>query len=557
MSDLHDGPPFDETFEELAAGYFDEVLNDAELEQFKQLLREDDRRVRRFAELAQLHQIIESEITYHKQAQKFNLNPEPNDSGVANALAELASLYEDNLKPSLSFAAWREEQASRALAKRRRVFLFRFIIGGACAAVIALATVFAVMLVGGDVPDTTIADQPRESVQPPERAPAAPRIVATLTATHNAQWAEQPAEGASAPGGSTSADPAPGDALHPGSRLTLTAGFAEITTARGAVVILEAPATVEFTDSDNALSLHTGKLVGICETDSSKGFVVRTPHLDITDLGTRFGVDLSLPYETQVHVLEGEVALTREPAQGRSLLSEQLGAGRAVTYGPVQGLAQIDFEPEAFIGDMRTAALRPDFAGSSAIWLGQVAGDLGQDMRKSDSLQVFLERSGFTLPRAVAVDFNRESEWAPHLGIGKHRVAAGERVDVYLLHFDLVSGHQQPEHFTLDFGRPILGVIGTQTVLDQTDTLLGMSGVIYPVFNEDPLQIGGGHRGLNYRHITLDADQAALELKNDLVSISPSGTELRLRLWGGEPGVVTRMDQVRVLVRSLDADNKP
>lgn len=122
--------------------------------------------------------------------------------------------------------------------------------------------------------------------------------VATLTDTQNAQWS-----------GLDGATLVAGSSLYPGQRLTLTAGFAEITTARGAVAILEAPATIEFIDSDNALRLHGGKLVGLCHTPSSQGFVVKTSHADITDRGTEFGVQ-ARPDGVDATVFVGAIELT-------------------------------------------------------------------------------------------------------------------------------------------------------------------------------------------------------------------------------------------------------
>ena len=64
-----------------------------------------------------------------------------------------------------------------------------------------------------------------------------PRVLATTE--HDAVWDRQP-----------------GEDLYAGQRLTLTQGFAEITTTRGAVAILEAPVTIELLNNDNALRLH-------------------------------------------------------------------------------------------------------------------------------------------------------------------------------------------------------------------------------------------------------------------------------------------------------------
>lgn len=167
------------------------------------------------------------------------------------------------------------------------------------AAVILLAVTIALVFSGTPSPDPRVATAPDRLDQP-----AVATAVATLTAERDAVW-----------GGAGPASLAAGATLHAGQRLTLTAGIAELTTKRGAVAVIEAPATVELIDH-NALHLHAGKLVGICETDSSKGFIVRTPALDVVDLGTRFGVDASA-LATEVHVYQGEVQVTR-PTPGAS-----------------------------------------------------------------------------------------------------------------------------------------------------------------------------------------------------------------------------------------------
>ncbi|MEM9345260.1 MAG: FecR domain-containing protein [Planctomycetota bacterium] len=134
------------------------------------------------------------------------------------------------------------------------------------------------------------------NIQPPKG-----NTVATLTAERDAVWSNDSLERAIAPGSS----------LRAGQRLTITRGFAEITTRSGAVAILQAPCTVELIDHDNAIRLISGKLVGICETGLSKGFLVRAPHMDVTDLGTRFGVDAASPAHTDIHVFEGKVEINR------------------------------------------------------------------------------------------------------------------------------------------------------------------------------------------------------------------------------------------------------
>lgn len=171
----------------------------------------------------------------------------------------------------------------------------------AAAAAVLLACVLAVLLLTGpdQGPDQgpELAQTRQEPDENPYAAPAAQPApaVATLTAQRDTDWANEILS--------------PGTRLRAGERLTLIRGLAEITTNRGAVAVIEAPASIEFLDHNNAIRLHSGRLVGICETGLSKGFLVQTPHMAITDLGTEFCVDVSDNNTSTVHVLQGEVAV--------------------------------------------------------------------------------------------------------------------------------------------------------------------------------------------------------------------------------------------------------
>jgi len=224
---------------------------------------------------------------------------------------------------------------------RQQVRAHRALLIGIAAVLVLGLTIF-LALQGGN---TTPATGPTDFVQAPKDHEAPAPTVATLTATHHATWAQHSAEGASAPGSL-----ALGTKLHPNDRLTLTAGFAQITTQHGAVAILEAPCTVELTDNNNALRLIAGKLVGICETESSEGFLVRTPHMDVTDLGTRFGVDASAPDATEVHVYQGEVEVSRSPIAGGDDASvERLVRGEAVRASEdTAGLTRLAADDDRF-----------------------------------------------------------------------------------------------------------------------------------------------------------------------------------------------------------------
>jgi|GEM_PF-1528822 len=188
---------------------------------------------------------------------------------------------------------------------------------GVAAAVLLAFVLFNPFGGNEDATDAPFAtDHPNDSIKPGPVGPAQSTAVATLTATHDAEWASQPG-GDVRPGALR-----PGTQLTVGQRLTLTQGVAEITTARGAVAILEAPATIELLNNDNAMHLHAGKLVGSCYSESSKGFVVKTDHADIIDIGTEFGVEVRDNNVTAT-VMTGEIEMDVPGSAPQRLTQDQ------------------------------------------------------------------------------------------------------------------------------------------------------------------------------------------------------------------------------------------
>lgn len=203
----------------------------------------------------------------------------------------------------LAELGWLEQQAEASMVQlhhlqqpwHRSPWLIGF---GSLAAVVAIALLLVVVFTGPNGSPPIAQDTNEPGTISPTAPPAISPIVATLTAERDAVW-----------------DRRPGGDLYAGQRLTLTQGFAEIRTKRGAVVYLEAPATIGFLDHENAVYLYAGKLVGFCDTVFSKGFTVKTDHAEVIDLGTEFGVSVR-GQQTQVHVYQGEVTVAPKRVDG-------------------------------------------------------------------------------------------------------------------------------------------------------------------------------------------------------------------------------------------------
>ena len=299
---------------------------------------------------------------------------------------------------------------------------WQFVVPSGIAALLAIAVVLIVVLPGKTTTSSPpIANDSSDPREPGPVGPAQSRVVATLTAERDAVWGSQPGGGLR-----------PGASLTAGQRLTLTQGFAEITTKRGAVAVLEAPCTIELLDHPNAMILQAGKLVGICETGSSKGFLVRTPHMDVTDLGTRFGVDASRADTTEVHVMVGEVEV-RSSHAGIGTAATRLAAGesaRADGSGPV---VRIEHDPDRF------ASALPTIIDLLRTGQGLAIGDVdpnwmivevdGKELDKPLSLHVFdePETRGFGPKDAQWVGIKTDDqEWVS----GKMRYVIKTQVEV-------------------------------------------------------------------------------------------------------------------------------
>lgn len=207
------------------------------------------------------------------------------------------------------------------------------------AAALVLIAATLVLSLGIGTPDDN-APRPGYSPRPADPAtPASQPVVATLTAENDARWqyaSQQPT-------------PAVGSKLHQGQILKLVSGTAQITTQQGAIANLQAPCTIQLLAGGNALRLEQGKLFGICETPSSKGFVVHTTHMDITDLGTRFGVDASRAGRTEVHIFEGDVSVAAPGARTRER-EERVTAGQAVAASAdTPGLTAVATDEDRFV----------------------------------------------------------------------------------------------------------------------------------------------------------------------------------------------------------------
>lgn len=313
---------------------------------------------------------------------------------------------------------------------------------------------------------------------------------------------------------------APGDTLRPHQRIELQSGSVELRLASGVRVVLqgEVDAVIK---SPMEIALHDGQLFAAVPK-VAHGFRVTTPGMQVVDLGTQFGVRVE-ESGTDVHVFGGEVAVEADDdlSSTQSLTTAQ--AAKFDLQGQLTDWIAPDYEGFA------APVLAPGVVSTSQAvhWGEHPASSLG--ITDDRHVTLILERRNVWLAEPLEITFGPEK--FQRFGSGtnsaydSHRevLAAGTRVDSYLLHFHPQDSGSGPNG-GVQFDRPILGAIARGDQLEASDAILGLSNVNYPK---------GPRRGL-------EGDPKALDV------IRFGRHQLGVRFWASE----TKVDQVRILLEA-------
>ncbi len=145
---------------------------------------------------------------------------------------------------------------------------------------------------------------------PSDRQGATSIAVAMLDRVADAQWD---------PGRES---PRLGSPLEPGW-LRLKSGLAQIVFYSGARVVIEGPVELQLISPGEAFC-QSGRLIAEVPPQA-KGFRVSTPRMNVTDLGTAFGLDVK-EHRTELHVFTGSVEFQPTASTARQNLQEGAGA---------------------------------------------------------------------------------------------------------------------------------------------------------------------------------------------------------------------------------------
>ena len=164
--------------------------------------------------------------------------------------------------------------------------------------------------------------------QPSERKGTTSKAVAMLNRAVDVQWDQR------------GDPPRLGVPLEPGW-LRLKSGLAQIVFYSGARMVIEGPTDLKLI-SPNEVACQSGRLIAEVPPQAI-GFRVSTPQMNVTDLGTSFGLEVK-ERRTELHVFKGSVEF--QPATSTAKQNLKEGAGSvAESSGPAR---LISANPKAF-----------------------------------------------------------------------------------------------------------------------------------------------------------------------------------------------------------------
>ncbi|MFT5467167.1 MAG: hypothetical protein ACI8UO_002271 [Verrucomicrobiales bacterium] len=308
-----------------------------------------------------------------------------------------------------------------------------------------------------------------------------------------------------------------GSALTPGV-IELCEGRVELELNSGVHVALEGRTRFRLVDAKHGV-LEEGRLSANVPP-SGMGFTVNTPEMEVVDLGTEFGLNVS-DSGSEVHVFDGEVEAT--VSQHTELLTTNHTRRAQSKNGELE---RVEFDPKRFVepptkldgvarifGDIRVLRTPPKTVRTGAY--------------QHNFVLIFQEQAHIELEDPLEVSVSRPGRYQVGFAPENHgdfekMLKVGETVDSYLLHYDTSSSSMTRSNATVQFDRPIVAVIAGGRQMAATDELLGTWCTTY----DRP-------------------GDSARQLENDTVIISSDRRRLTLD-WG----VDQEADQIRVLVQS-------
>lgn len=331
-------------------------------------------------------------------------------------------------------------------------------------------------------------------------------------------------------------NPAPGASL-PIGRYQLTSGSVDLLFSEGAKVSLGGPAEFEL-KSVRHLHLENGQMVARI-SDEALGFIVTSPHSEVIDLGTEFGLAVDQAGMTDVHVIDGLVEVL--PSNSKSAAAGvTIAEGNARRFGNTPGAVSNEIPVatrESLLGVSHVDDLGLELLRGSVRISGQLS--VADFIVRTDGrnwIDLIPEKRGALLSEPLTVSINATGSYRNFESLSES-LPSNTKLDSYLLHFR--PGNLDEVRGVIRFDRPVVGIMCVSDHLYASDELFGVPAVVYPK-GMNPF------RGLepNGRPTLLNSRETDPDWQPDEIVLSQDRHTISIRTFAN---TARGYDQVRVL----------
>jgi len=205
-----------------------------------------------------------------------------------------------------------DEEALPSASTVRNKFGRYMFIAFVASLLVAVLSLFRLPVRGFVIPQPQFASTPASATPAADVLATAPSTIATVVK-------------------STMAGLEIGQPFFQHDRIIFDSGLASLRFTLGVTADLVGPVDMEFI-SENRVLLHRGQVTADVDP-SAVGFTIETPHVDIIDLGTKFGVNVQKSGGADVVVFSGAVDINyKRPPDSQAAIAryERLEAGEAI-----------------------------------------------------------------------------------------------------------------------------------------------------------------------------------------------------------------------------------
>jgi hypothetical protein len=313
---------------------------------------------------------------------------------------------------------------------------------------------------------------------------------------------------------------------------SLRQGLVRFETTRGAAVTVSGPARFKLVAADR-LELETGRLTARMNGAGSR-LTVAVDGMEVTDLGTAFGIDATGRERTHVSVFYGRVAVA-ESGRKQSGMTVEAGTSIVEHRGPGLDVRTAAYDPDRF-KDLWPLTVGINEASKLVEFVtpGPLLRPL-RDYRANDRLFLFPEQQRTVTDRSLSVDLSPDAPHWPDSPVSPYPVPPGRRSSSYLVFFQPAAaspGVVRRLQGEIVFQHRVLGIICSDEGLARSDAPLGIAAADY--------RTPGERRGLEEAE---KMNFRSADLPHDSVRIGPDGRTVHFDFH-----VAHEREQMRILV---------